>query len=110
MFDRFTERARKVVTLAQEEASRFNHDHIDPAHLLVGLLREERGVAAQALAASGVTLEAVRERLEAILGYGVEDTAGKPFTLRSKKILDLVLGRRAGSATSRWIPSICCWH
>ena len=98
MFDRFTDGARKVVTLAQEEASRFNHDHIDPAHLLVGLLREERGVAAQALAASGLTLEAVRERLGVILGYSEEDTDNKPFTLRSKKILDLALGatRRLG--------------
>lgn len=55
MFDRFTERAREVVTLAQGEPSRFNHYHIDPAHLLVTFLREEHGVAAQALAASGVT-------------------------------------------------------
>ena len=99
MFDqRFTELAREVLKLALTEASHFNHDSIDPAHLLVGLLREERGVAAQVLAASGVTLEAVRERLGAIVGYGEEDTGGKPFTLRSKKILDLALGatRRLG--------------
>ena len=84
--------------MALTEASHFSHDHIDPAHLLVGLLREERGVAAQALAASGVTLEAVRERVGPILGYSEEDTGGKPFTLRSKKVLDLALGaaRRLG--------------
>jgi ATP-dependent Clp protease ATP-binding subunit ClpC len=95
---RFTERGREVLKLALTEASRFNHDHIDPAHLLVGLLREERGVAARALAASGVSLEAVRERMGAILGHGEEDTGFKPFTLRSKKVLDLALGaaRRLG--------------
>jgi ATP-dependent Clp protease ATP-binding subunit ClpC len=99
MFEqRFTERGREVLKLALTEASHFNHDYIDPAHLLVGLLREERGVAAQALVASGVTLEAVRERLGEILGYGEENTGGKPYTLRSKKVLDLALGatRRLG--------------
>jgi ATP-dependent Clp protease ATP-binding subunit ClpA len=93
MFEqRFAERGREVLKLALTEASRFNHDHIDPAHLLVGLLREERGAAVRALAASGVTLEAVRERMGAILGHGEEDTGGKPLTLRSKKVLDLALG------------------
>ncbi len=98
MFKQLTERGREVLKLALTEASHFNHEHIDPAHLLVGLLREERGVAARALAASGVTLEGVRERLGAILGHGEEDTGGKPFTPRSKKVLDLALGaaRRLG--------------
>ena len=97
MFEqRFTERGREVLKLALTEASHFNHDHIDPAHLLVGLFQEERGVAAQALTASGLTLEAVRERIGRILGYGEEDGGAKPLTLRAKKILDLALG-----ATSR---------
>jgi ATP-dependent Clp protease ATP-binding subunit ClpC len=96
---RFTERGREVLKLALTEASHFNHYHIGPAHLLVGLLREQRGVAAQALVAFEATLEGVRERIGAmILGYGEEDTGNKPFTLRSKKALDLALGatRRLG--------------
>lgn len=84
--------------LTVDEVSQFKHKHVDPAHLLVGLLREEEGVAAQALSASGVTLEAARERLEAILGHGEEDVSGGTFTVRSKKVLDLALGatRRLG--------------
>lgn len=95
---RFTKRSDEVEGLALMEASRFKHDHIDPAHLLVGLLREEKGVASRVLSASGVTLEAVRERLGATLGYGQEDTSFKAYTLRSKKILELAFGamRRLG--------------
>lgn len=78
--------------LTVDEAGRFKHKHVDPAHLLVGLLREEEGVAARALSASGVILEAARERLGAILGPGEEDAGGGTFTVRSKKVLDLALG------------------
>jgi ATP-dependent Clp protease ATP-binding subunit ClpA len=91
MFERFTERARKVVVLAQEEAGRLRHDYIGTEHLLLGLLREEEGVASQALHACGVTLDGVRERVEGIVGYGEEDTSQKPFTPRSKKVLELAL-------------------
>ncbi|MCA3748592.1 MAG: hypothetical protein IN808_05560, partial [Rubrobacter sp.] len=72
MFERFTERARKVVVLAQEEARHFNHNYIGTEHLLLGLLREEDGVAAQALNHLGVTLDDVREQVESIVGYGEE--------------------------------------
>ncbi len=99
MFERrFTEQAREVMRLTVDEVGRFNHEHVDPAHLLVGLLREEEGVAARVLAASGVTLEAARERLGAILGHGEEPVGGGTFTVRSKKVLDLALGaaRRLG--------------
>ena len=92
MFERFTERARKVLVLAQEEARHFNHNYIDTEHLLLGLLREDEGVAARALAALGVTIDEVRERVESIVGYGRQDPGPQaPFTPRSKKVLELAL-------------------
>jgi Clp amino terminal domain, pathogenicity island component len=92
MFEQFTEQAREGMGLAVDEVGRFKHRHVDPAHLLVGLLREEEGVAAQALSICGVTLEAAQERLEAILGHGKEDVGGGTFTVRSKRVLDLAFG------------------
>jgi ATP-dependent Clp protease ATP-binding subunit ClpC len=92
MFERFTERARKVVVLAQEEARHFNHNYIGTEHLLLGLLREDEGVAAQALSSLNVTLDEVREQVESIVGYGEEGTGAQaPFTPRSKKVLELAL-------------------
>ncbi|MGB3633703.1 MAG: Clp protease N-terminal domain-containing protein, partial [Rubrobacteraceae bacterium] len=92
MFERFTERARKVVVLAQEEARHFNHNYIGTEHLLLGLLREDEGVAARALASLNVTLDEVREQVESIVGYGEEGSGGQaPFTPRSKKVLELAL-------------------
>ncbi len=77
MLERFAERARKVVGLAQEEAGRLRHDLVDTEHLLLGLLREE-GVAAQALFACGVTLDGVRDRVEGIVEYGSVIVSGAP--------------------------------
>src|ERR687898_35238 len=92
MFERFTERARKVVVLAQEEARHFNHNYIGTEHLLLGLLREDEGVAARALSSLNVTLDEVREQVESIVGYGEEGTGAQaPFTPRSKKVLELAL-------------------
>ena len=92
MFERFTERARKVVVLAQEEARHFNHNYIGTEHLLLGLLREDEGVAARALSSLNVTLDEVREQVESIVGYGEEGAGGQaPFTPRSKKVLELAL-------------------
>ncbi|MDQ3999422.1 MAG: ATP-dependent Clp protease ATP-binding subunit, partial [Actinomycetota bacterium] len=92
MFERFTERARKVVVLAQEEARHFNHNYIGTEHLLLGLLREDEGVAARALGSLNVTLDEVREQVESIVGYGEEGSGGQaPFTPRSKKVLELAL-------------------
>ena len=92
MFERFTERARKVVVLAQDEARHFNHNYIGTEHLLLGLLREDEGVAAQALSSLNVTLDVVREQVESIVGYGEEGTGAQaPFTPRSKKVLELAL-------------------
>ncbi len=92
MFERFTERARKVVVLAQDEARHFNHNYIGTEHLLLGLLREDEGVAAQALYSLNVNLDEVREQVESIVGYGEEGTGAQaPFTPRSKKVLELAL-------------------
>ena len=93
MFERFTERARKLVVLAQDEARHFNHSYIGTEHLLLGLLREDEGVAAQALYSLNVNLDEVREQVESIVGYGGEgETGGQaPFTPRTKKVLELSL-------------------
>jgi dihydroneopterin aldolase len=92
MFERLTERARKAVVLAQEEAGRFRHNYIGTEHLLLGLLREDEGVAARALTALGITLEEAREQVESVVGYS-EGAPGPqaPFTPRSKKVFELAL-------------------
>ena len=96
MFERFTERARRVVVLAQEESGRLRHNHIGTEHLLLGLIREGEGVAAQALHACGVTLDEAREGVEGIVGYGEGDASQKPFTPRSKRVLELALREAQG--------------
>lgn len=88
MFERFTERARKVVVLGQREVERLRHNHIGTEHLLLGLLLEEDGVAAQSLFAVGVTLDGAREQVESIVGFGEEHSGQAPFTARSKKVLE----------------------
>lgn len=88
MFERLTERARKVVVLAQVEARYFDHNYIGTEHLLLGLLYEENGVAAQSFAAVGVTLEGVREQVGSITGYGGGTHAQAPFAPRLKKKLE----------------------
>jgi ATP-dependent Clp protease ATP-binding subunit ClpA len=92
MFERFTERARRVVVLAQEEARMLNHNYIGTEHLLLGLLREGEGVAAGALTSMGIELEMVRTQVEEIIGQGQDAPAGHiPFTPRAKKVLELSL-------------------
>jgi ATP-dependent Clp protease ATP-binding subunit ClpC len=92
MFERFTERARQVVVFAQDEARFFKHNYIGTEHLLLGLLREEEGIAARALAALDITIEEVRAALTGIVGQGDEITTGQiPFTPRTKKVLELAL-------------------
>ena len=78
MFERFTERARQVIVLAQEEARALHHNYIGTEHLLLGLLREEDGVAAQALGVLGVTLEAARAQVRAAVGVGIHRNARDP--------------------------------
>ena len=92
MFERFTERARQVVVLAQDEARAFKHNYIGTEHLLLGLLREEEGLAARVLESLDVTVDEVREQVARIVGQGDEVTSGQiPFTPRSKKVLELAL-------------------
>jgi ATP-dependent Clp protease ATP-binding subunit ClpA len=92
MFERFTDRARRVVVLAQEEARLLNHNYIDTEHLLLGLIHEGEGVAATALESLGISLEAVRTQVEEIIGHGERAPTGRiPFTPRAKKVLELSL-------------------
>jgi ATP-dependent Clp protease ATP-binding subunit ClpA len=92
VFERFTERARQVVVLAQGEARSLKHGFIGTEHLLLGLLREEEGLAARVLASLEVPYEEVRLRVEEIVGVGEEVTTGQiPFTPRAKKVLELAL-------------------
>ena len=92
MFERFTERARQVVVLAQAEARGLKHNYIGTEHILLGLVREEQGVAARVLQSSGVTVELVREQVVQIVGPGEDPSAGQiPFTPRAKNVLELAL-------------------
>jgi ATP-dependent Clp protease ATP-binding subunit ClpA len=92
VFERFTERARQVVVLAQEEARMLRHNYIGTEHLLLGLLREQEGLGARALESLGVTVEQVRDQVVQIIGFGEELTGGQiPFTPRTKKVLELSL-------------------
>jgi len=92
MFERFTDRARRVVVLAQEESQRLSHNYIGSEHLLLGLLAEQEGVAARALQSLNVTLTAAREQVEEMIGPGQQTPRGHiPFTPRAKKILELAL-------------------
>ena len=92
MFERFTERARQVVVLAQEEARILKHDYIGTEHILLGLMREEEGLAARALEVLGLTIERVREGVLEIVGYDEQVTSGQiPFTPRAKKVLERAL-------------------
>ncbi|HAN07495.1 MAG TPA: NDP-hexose 4-ketoreductase [Acidimicrobiaceae bacterium] len=92
MFERFTDRARRVVVLAQEEARLLNHNYIGTEHILLGLIHEGEGVAAKALESLGISLEAVRNQVEEIIGQGGSSPSGHiPFTPRAKKVLELSL-------------------
>ena len=90
MFERFTDRARRVVVLAQEEARMLNHNYIGTEHILLGLIHEGEGVAAKALESLGISLDAVRQQVEEIIGQGQQTPSGHiPFTPRAKKVLEL---------------------
>ena len=103
MFERFTDRARRVVVLAQEEARMLDHNWIGTEHILLGLVHEGEGVAAKALTSLGISLAAMRQAVEDIIGRGTEPPSGHiPFTPRSKKVLELSL-REALSLGSDYI-------
>ena len=92
MFERFTDRARRVVVLAQEEARLLNHNYIGTEHILLGLIHEGDGVAAKALESLGISLDAVREQVQEIIGSGQQAPSGHiPFTPRAKKVLEFSL-------------------
>lgn len=103
MFERFTERARRVIVLAQEEARMLNHNYIGTEHILLGLFHEGEGAAAKALESTGVTLDAAREKVEEIIGHGSESPSGHiPFTPRAKKVLELAY-RDSTHLNQNWI-------
>jgi ATP-dependent Clp protease ATP-binding subunit ClpA len=103
VFEQFTERARQVVVLAQEEARALRHNYIGTEHLLLGLLREEQGIGARVLESLGVTLDGVRAQVAEIVGQGEDVVGGQvPFTPRGKRVLDLAL-REALSMGHNWI-------
>ena len=92
MFERFTDRARRVVVLAQEEARMLNHNYIGTEHILLGLIHEGDGVAARTLESLEISLDAVRQQVEEIIGQGQQAPSGHiPFTPRAKKVLELSL-------------------
>jgi ATP-dependent Clp protease ATP-binding subunit ClpA len=92
MFERFTDRARRVIVFAQEEARLLNHDYIGTEHLLLGLIHDGEGVAAKALESLGISLQAVRREVEESIGQGQSAPTGHiPFTPRAKKVLELSL-------------------
>ncbi|SDL93033.1 ATP-dependent Clp protease ATP-binding subunit ClpC [Corynebacterium mycetoides] len=92
MFERFTDRARRVIVLAQEEARALNHNYMGTEHILLGLIKEGEGVAAKALESMGINLEDVRREVEEIIGHGTQPVTGYiPFTPRAKKVLELSL-------------------
>jgi ATP-dependent Clp protease ATP-binding subunit ClpA len=92
MFERFTDRARRVVVLAQEQARMLNHNYVGPEHVLLGLIHEGRGVAAKSLTALGLSLDEVRQQVEELIGQGEQAPSGHiPFTPRAKRVLELSL-------------------
>src|SRR5215217_4750675 len=92
MFERFTDNASRVVVLAQEEARMLSHDYIGTEHILLGLIHQGEGVAAEALESLGISLEAARAQVEEIKGQGQQAPSGRvPFTPRVKKVLELSL-------------------
>src|SRR3569623_624750 len=92
MFELITDRARRVVVLAQEEARMLNHNYIGTEHILLGLIHEGEGVAAKAFESLGISLDAVRQQVEEIIGQGQQAPRGHiPFTPRAKKVLELSL-------------------
>ena len=96
--------------LAQEEARLLNHSFIGTEHILLGLIHEGEGVAAKALESLGISLEAVREKVEETIGMaGSAPSGSPPFTPRAKKVLELPSARRSSWATATSAPSTCCW-
>ncbi len=106
MFERFTDRARRVVVLAQEEARLLNHNYIGTEHILLGLIHEGEGVAAKALESLGISLEAVRAQVEEIIGHGGQAPSGHiPFTPARRRSSSSRCAKRSSSATTTSGPN-----
>ena len=106
MFERFTDRARRVVVLAQEEARLLNHNYIGTEHILLGLIHEGEGVAAKALESLGISLEAVRAQVEEIIGHGGSAPSGHiPSPRAPRRSSSCRCARRCSSATTTSAPS-----
>ena len=109
MFERFTDRARRVVVLAQEEARLLNHNYIGTEHILLGLIHEGEGVAAKALESLGISLEAVRNQVEEIIGQGGSSPSGHiPFTRAPRRSSSSACAKHCSSATTTSAPSTFC--
>ena len=109
MFERFTDRARRVIVLAQEEARTLQHNYIGTEHLLLGLIREGDGVAAKALASKGVTLDDTRKQVEEMIGKGNATPNGHiPFTRMPGRCWSCRCVRRCSWGTAISAPSISC--
>ena len=111
MYERFTDRARKVMQLANQEAQRFNHEYIGTEHILLGLVKEGSGVAANVLKNLEVDLRKIRLEVEKLVQSGPEMvTVGKlPQTPRAKKASNIRWKKRGISITAMWVLSISCW-
>ena len=91
-FEKFSERARKVLTIAQEEAQNLNHTYIDTEHILLGLIREDEGVAAKVIINLGVSLSKVRQAVEFVIGRGEKPSTGETgLTPRAKRVIELAI-------------------
>ncbi len=109
MFERFTDRARRVVVLAQEEARMLNHNYIGTEHILLGLIHEGEGVAAKALESLGISLEAVRQQVEEIIGQGQQAPSGHiPFTPVPRRSWSRRSARPFSSVTTTSARSTSC--
>ena len=109
MFERFTDRARRVVVLAQEEARLLNHNYIGTEHILLGLIHEGEGVAAKALESLGISLEAVRAQVEEIIGHGGQAPSGHiPLPRGPRRFSSCHSVRRCSSVTTTSAPSTSC--
>lgn len=110
MFERFTDRARRVIVLAQEEARMLNHNYIGTEHILLGLIHEGEGVAAKALESMGISLDDVRREVEEIIGHGSQPHTGHiPFTPAPRRCWNFPSARAYKWATSTSARSFCCW-
>jgi len=109
MFERFTEKAIKVVMLAQEEARRLGHNFVGTEQILLGLIGEGTGISAKVLKSMGVNLKEARVEVEKIIGRGSGFVAVEiPFTPRAKRVLELSLEEAPSWGTTTSVPSICC--